>query len=405
MFTNKRILAGLASLLLISAGIGAGIAATEGQRGGALSEPADSTRADVTAAGNGEESGSWSGRRGRAERHARMPGGPDEKGDMGHMGHMGRMGGRGGPMHADHDGMRGRHGMGGPRPPMTQEDIDARVRERFARLDRNSDGVIDRAEIEATMAQGGRRGPNGMRGSGHGGMQMRKQGDAPRGGHMLGRFDENRDGKVAKEEFLGRVKRRFAEMDLDGDGKITDADLPPMLRGIGVLAGSDRGGAGPMAAGGEMGHSMRGGRQRGMGAMLGWLRSADANRDGVITLEEVTAQADKQFARLDRNSDGVLDPADREAMRKEMADYRVLRFLHVHGATQDGKVTREQFTKVAKERWARMDHAGDGRWAGRRGGRGMGPMGGPGGGPAPEAQPLGQPSQPGQPEGATTPRP
>ena len=92
-----------------------------------------------------------------------------------------------------------------------------------------------------------------------------------------------------------------------------------------------------------------------MGPMIAWLRAADANRDGVITLDEALAHADKQFARLDRTGDGVLDQADRDSMRKEMTDYRVLRFLHRFGAAKDGKITREQFTKVAKERVASMD--------------------------------------------------
>jgi Ca2+-binding EF-hand superfamily protein len=40
---------------------------------------------------------------------------------------------------------------------------------------------------------------------------------------------------VSKDEFNRFAKDRFANLDLDGDGKITEADLPPMMRGRGIL--------------------------------------------------------------------------------------------------------------------------------------------------------------------------
>ena len=353
MITGKRILVGVTGLLLLAGGIGAGIAASES--GGR----------------EGRMQGGWHGR----------SGGDDQGSGM---------------------------GWGGPRAPLTDEELDARVRERFARIDRNSDGIIDKAEVEAMMSDGRRGGEGrGMRGGdGSGG---------ERSGRILQRFDENRDGKVTKEEFVNGIKRRFAEMDLDSDGKITEADLPPILRGTGVLTGGGRqameGRGGPMG-GGRRGE-MEGGPGGGMGPMIGWLWAADANRDGVVTLDEVMAQAEKQFARLDRNGDGNLDQADRDSMRKEMTDYRVLRFLHRFGAGKEGKITREQFTTVAKERMARMGdamggfdehgprgHMGGGRhreepgFGYRRGRRGA--DGEPANGnPAVQPQPGAQPGQPG----------
>jgi hypothetical protein len=86
----------------------------------------------------------------------------------------------------------------------------------------------------------------------------------------------------------------------------------------------------------------------------------------------------------------VLDQADRDAMQKETTAYRVQRFMHNYGAVKDGRVTREQFFKAAKERFAARDVNRDGRidrddfGFGR--GRGRGPddgrgMGGRRGGP------------------------
>jgi Ca2+-binding EF-hand superfamily protein len=282
---------------------------------------------------------------------------------------------------------RGGHGM---RAAMTPEEMDARIRERFARLDRNSDGFIDKAEVEAMIGE--RRGAS-MGGMGHMGRMGRGMGQGRSGeqagaaaspapsvpgaapapgqpgrgaGGMLGRFDENHDGKVTKDEFLNGIKRRFAALDLDNDGKITEADLPPMMRGRDILK---------QPAGGD--GSARRGR---MGHVVQWIRAADANHDGIVTLDEVLARAGTQFARLDRNGDGVVDQADRDIMRKEMADYGVLRFMHRYGADKDGKVSREQFTKIAKERMARMADAGGMKGPdGMRGGRGHGGMMEPGG--------------------------
>jgi Ca2+-binding EF-hand superfamily protein len=130
-------------------------------------------------------------------------------------------------------------------------------------------------------------------------------------------------------------------------------------------------------------------------------------KDGAITLEAVLASAMKQFERMDRNKDGVVDQSDFAAMRKEMTDYQVKRFIHRYGADKDGKVTKEQFFAKESQRFAEADINGDGvisrdemggrpgfgqrmreRFMGRGGDQGgprgdprgdsRGPMGGPG---------------------------
>jgi len=211
---------------------------------------------------------------------------------------------------------------------MTEEEFDAQTRARFARLDRNSDGVIEASEIEAALAQ---------RGSRH-----EKKREA-RGERLLRRFDADRDGKVTRDEFMQSVGQHFAEFDLNSDGRITDEDLPPAMRGRGVLTGDAE-------------VPRRGFARR----ILTLLRGADADKDGVVTREEVTAAAERRFAVLDRNKDAILDNADGDVLRKETADYRVQRFVHRFGADADGKVTKDQFFAKAKERFARLDRDGDG---------------------------------------------
>jgi Ca2+-binding EF-hand superfamily protein len=241
------------------------------------------------------------------------------------------------------DGLMGGKGRWS-RLPMTQDEFDATTRARFARLDKNGDGVIDVSEIEATLSKRVER-----RGHGRGHMAQRR----------MRAFDTDRDGKVTKDEFTTTVRSRFAQLDLNNDGRITDEDLPPRLRGRDILASdSDMGRRGPGSR------------------ILRLLRNADANKDGVVTLDEAMAAADKRFAGLDRNKDGVIDTADRDALRTETTDYQVKRFIHRFGADADGKVTKEQFAAKAKERFARMDLNNDGTisrderpgWRGRRDG-------------------------------------
>ncbi len=222
---------------------------------------------------------------------------------------------------------------------LTADEFDARTRERFARLDKNSDGVIDAAEVEAEITRATeRRGPMRER-------MMQRFG---------GRADADRDGKITRAEALDRAKRDFARMDLDSDGRITDADLPPMMRGRDVLKGGTTG----------MGH-------RGGGFGLARIVGADANKDGIVTQDEYLAEAGRRFDQFDRNKDSAIDKADRDAMTKEMTDYRVRRFLHAHGAGKDNRVTREQFMASAKQRFAERDANNDGRIDREDRGRGM----------------------------------
>lgn len=280
-------------------------------------------------------------------------------------GHRGGMGGDMGNMEqAGEGGPMRRRGWFGPKS-ITADEYDTRTRENFARLDKNGDGVIDAAEVEAAMAQRATQRGGWFRG--------KDAANAGPGADFLRRFGD-KDGKVTKEAFLAEAKRRFGLMDLNNDGRITDDDLPPMMRGKGLLKANGPAIPGPMAR------------------MLRGLREADVKGDGIITLDAYIAQQTRRFDDLDRNKDGIVNQADFDAMRKEMSDYRVKRFLHAYGADAAGKVTKEQFYKVAKERFARLDPKGEGKitigGGGERGGReggrgGRGEQrGGPGMGPA-----------------------
>ncbi|MCB1509476.1 MAG: EF-hand domain-containing protein [Hyphomicrobiaceae bacterium] len=231
--------------------------------------------------------------------------------------------------------VRNRHfGGWGWRRSITKDDYAATTRSRFAAMDVNSDGVVDTSEVAAMLRSRTerRRGRWARRHGGGRGLER-----------MIRRFDVDRDGKVTRAEFETRVKEMFARFDLDGDGKITDADLPPMLRDRNILRGDNAGFGG-----------RRGPR------MLRFLRGADTNNDGQITLDEAMAAAGKRFVRFDRNKDGAIDAKDIEAMRAEMLDYRVKRFFHRYGVAKEGKLTLEQYTKARDAWFVRHDANNDG---------------------------------------------
>jgi Ca2+-binding EF-hand superfamily protein len=52
------------------------------------------------------------------------------------------------------------------------------------------------------------------------------------------------------------------------------------------------------------------GRVPGEDGLIIWFNQADRNHDGMITLDEMTADADRFFQVLDRNHDGEIDPDD-----------------------------------------------------------------------------------------------
>jgi Ca2+-binding EF-hand superfamily protein len=78
----------------------------------------------------------------------------------------------------------------------------------FTFYDRNADGVLEQAEYEAGRAEE---------------IEFNRR----RTMHAL---DRNADGKVTLEEYTADARFRFLRLDLDRDGRITAADLPPVER-------------------------------------------------------------------------------------------------------------------------------------------------------------------------------
>ncbi|WP_380872904.1 hypothetical protein ACFB49_37990 [Sphingomonas sp. DBB INV C78] len=155
--------------------------------------------------------------------------------------------------------------QGGPRgfdQPETRAQVEASVKDHFAKMDLNKDGAVTEAEI--------------------------RQG---RDARMKARADE-----------------RFAALDSDKNGQISRAEFD---------AGHDkaremRGDRGPGGHGGKGKHGMRG--HRGGGDFGGRMfATADANKDGKVTLAEASTARLQWFDKVDINKDGTITPEERKA--------------------------------------------------------------------------------------------
>jgi Ca2+-binding EF-hand superfamily protein len=174
--------------------------------------------------------------------------------------------------------------------PHTRNEVVAKVRDHFAKVDTNRDGFVTTAEMDA------RRGQNKLaRQAGQGG-NRRAMRDGARGnpGAAFDRLDANRDGMISRDEF-GKAREMRSQRKL-------------AMKGAGA----------PGARGGRMMKMHR------MGGMMGgrMLRMADLDRDGRVSLQEATTKALQHFDQADANRDGQITPDERRTIRQQMIERR-----------------------------------------------------------------------------------
>ena len=125
----------------------------------------------------------------------------------------------------------------------------------------------------------------------------RASNSVPRG---LMRYDTNKDGVVDRAEWKAGQEARFKRLDTNGDGKLTEDELFARTPAIGnsVLP-----------------------PDRQVQRQSSYFQLLDADKDGVVTLAEFMAQADRNFARCDLNKDGRIDTAEcRQALQRRPAE-------------------------------------------------------------------------------------
>ena len=172
-----------------------------------------------------------------------------------------------------------------PMKTETRNDVVAHVREMFARLDTNRDGYISREEADAARQKmaGEMRSHFEQRFAEHGGMPAADRGAA------FDRLDANHDGVITRDEFVA---------------------AKPMIREEKRMVMRE-GGPGEMRM-----HSM------GMGMHGKMFEQADANRDGRVSLQEMTNLVLQHFDMADADHDWQLTPEERMQMHQRMREQR-----------------------------------------------------------------------------------
>ena len=203
---------------------------------------------------------------------------------------------------------------GGGRPDGGRAGSDPIV----AALDANGDGQIDKAELRVASAalrkldtnkddqisadefrgSGGQRrggeggGPRGERPLGQAGPRGLQLGDGPRQPWILVHADEidlDKNKIISRDEIVGEATKAFEGYDADRDDKLSAAEL-----------------------------SGRGGSRSAMGGFLkGHAKEIDRDGDGILTRTEAVGNAERMFAKMDRNKDGKITPEEMEASRRE----------------------------------------------------------------------------------------
>lgn len=151
---------------------------------------------------------------------------------------------------------------------ITRAQAEAGVRAMFAKIDTDRDGYVTRADAEAAAAA-------------H--RSQRQEARGERRSALFARLDANGDGMISRAEF----------------------DAPRAARGDRAERRADR-----MERRGDR-RGMRGER---LGVRL--FERLDADRDGRVSLAEVTAARLQRFDRLDANKDGVVTREERQAARQ-----------------------------------------------------------------------------------------
>ena len=114
----------------------------------------------------------------------------------------------------------------------------------------------------------------------------------------------------------------------------------PVVAQQGMMDGQDG-----MTGGGMMGGMMGGGMMTGMNSYA--MRTFDANKDGILTPEEMTAGMQAEIKTYDTDTNGTLSLAEFEAMHAAHTRTMMVRAFQMHDEDGDGQVTEAEMATMA----------------------------------------------------------
>lgn len=179
----------------------------------------------------------------------------------------------------------------------TRDEMVAKMREHFAKMDVNRDGFVGTDEMQAMRGEHKRK--MGEMGGHHGDRMAMGEGPMRDPAKAFDRIDSNRDGMISRDEFAkGREMRIERKMAMKGKSGM-DAEHGGMMK--------------MHRKGGKMGDGMMGG---------GMIKMADLDKDGRVSLQEATTSALKHFDMADTNRDGRISPDEHRSMHQKMMQER-----------------------------------------------------------------------------------
>ncbi len=219
-------------------------------------------------------------------------------------------------------------------------EFQAAAAARFKAVDTKNSGSVDAAQLAASPQA-----------------QARNLHVANR---MVHRLDTAKKGYLTQDDFVAAAQQRFAKLDAQGTGKLTQAQF-------GADADSATSAGAPRAM------------RRGKFAQAEFAK-LDSNGDGVVTKDEYVAAAKARFAALDTQRTGkvtaqqIATSATAQARDLRVAEHEVKKI------GSNGVITKAQYLDAAQAHFAKLDKNGDGyisadempagRWAQHKAGAG-----------------------------------
>jgi Ca2+-binding EF-hand superfamily protein len=227
---------------------------------------------------------------------------------------------------------------------VSEAEVRAVAEARFKEADKSGDGQLDEQErtemFEAHRAA--------RAGDGNVPPRMMGRGRGPgEGMGSMARMDADGDGKVSSAEFVDGHVALFKKVEETGAGVVSLEEIGSHAKGMRA------GGRGGPGKGGPGGPKMNVDKR---------FADLDKDGDGKVTKAEAEAGHKAKFEQIDANKDGVVDAAEiaaYQAANKAGAGRKSPRVLRMD-ADGDGKVTVAEFGAGHVGWFERMDGNGDG---------------------------------------------